>query len=165
MRRGEIVTLEYPMWGIQDPASSRAARRNKNVNEGNVLLGHNSIVPLCFNGTLGIIKNLYPIIIIRYNIRNFQTSVLYEKLLEDLIFIYLDLIWDESSFLDKYPNISPDRISIEWPEEPPGRVSCHWGGSHLDTGHNWNFQTLNQSQRRGKSKRNVNMKLWGRRGK
>ena len=69
-----------------------AARRNKNVNEGNVLLGHNSIMPLCFNGTLGIIKNLYPIIIIRYNIRNFQTSVLYEKLLEDLIFIYLDLI-------------------------------------------------------------------------
>ena len=79
---------------MRDPGSqaARAARRNKNVNEGNVLLGHNSIVPLCFNGTLGIIKNLYPIIIIRYNIRNFQTSVLYEKLLEDLIFIYLDLI-------------------------------------------------------------------------
>ena len=82
-------------WNIQCEGSSiqqaaRAARRNKNVNEGNVLLGHNSIVPLCFNGTLGIIKNLYPIIIIRYNIRNFQTSVLYEKLLKDLIFIYLD---------------------------------------------------------------------------
>ena len=47
---------------MRDPA--RADRRNKNVNEGNVLLGHNSIVPLCFNRTSGIIKNLYPIIII-----------------------------------------------------------------------------------------------------
>ena len=78
---------------MRDPGSqaARAARRNKNVNEGNVLLGHNSIVPLCFNGTLGIIKNLYPIIIIRYNIRNFQTSVLYEKLLEEwrILFLYI----------------------------------------------------------------------------
>lgn len=51
----DTVTLEYPMWGPSKQQAARATRRNKNVNEGNVLLGHNSIVPVCFNRTSGII--------------------------------------------------------------------------------------------------------------
>ena len=51
----DTVTLEYPMWGPSKQQAARATRRNKNVNEGNALLGHNSIVPVCFNRTSGII--------------------------------------------------------------------------------------------------------------
>ena len=55
-------------------------------------------------------------------------------------------------FLDKYPNISPDRISIEWPEKPPGRVSWQWGDSRsiLARIEIFNFKSESEAQRRAR---------------